>query len=242
MEENVRETPKVVAVIPAAGIGARMGSDRPKQYLTLDGKPILAVTVERFQSATAVDGIIVVVPEPEIDFSRKEIVERYGLHKVRAVVPGGPRRQDSVRLGIEATGGGYGLVLVHDGVRPFVDDAVIENVLRAALSHGAAVAGLKATETLKEADETGFVLRTRDRNRIWMIQTPQAFRYEDIRMAHERAWREGWDGITDDAVLMERLGIPVKVVPGSQRNIKVTTPHDLELARFLASSGGNEPA
>jgi 2-C-methyl-D-erythritol 4-phosphate cytidylyltransferase len=222
-----------VAIIPAAGSGTRMGSQRPKQFLDLCGRSMLVETLQPFQDCQQVAAIILVVPPEEVDYCKREIVDRFAFHKVWKVVPGGKRRQDSVRKGIEATDGQYDLVVIHDGVRPFVDQDLINRLITAAKGHRAVIAGMPPKETVKEANRVDEVVRTHNRRRIWLVQTPQVFRYPDIREAHLRALDEGWEEATDDAVLVERLGIPVKVVAGSERNIKVTTPYDLELARFL---------
>ena len=230
--------PKTVAIIPAAGAGIRMGGDRPKQFLELEGRPILQVTLERFQQSPDVDGIIVVVPSAEVGYCRREIVERHDLEKVKRVIAGGERRQDSVRLGIEASGGEYEFVLIHDGVRPLIQPDLISRIVLSAREDGAVIAALPAKETVKEVDENGLVTKTHDRRKVWLIQTPQAFRYQDILMAHRRAVEEGWEGVTDDSLLMEKMGIPVKVIEGSEGNIKITTPHDLELARRILQMRG----
>jgi 2-C-methyl-D-erythritol 4-phosphate cytidylyltransferase len=211
----------------------RMKNDRPKQFLDLQGRPLLAFTLEKFQVCPAIDSIILVAPQNEVKYCRSEIVERHHLTKVENVVAGGERRQDSVRLGIEASGGDYGLVLIHDGVRPLITHDLIEHVVKAAQEHRAVITGLPAKETVKEIDENALVVKTYERQKVWLVQTPQAFRYEDILMAHRRAVEEGWDEVTDDALLVEKVGIPVKVVEGPEDNIKVTTPQDLELVRFL---------
>jgi 2-C-methyl-D-erythritol 4-phosphate cytidylyltransferase len=175
-----------------------------------------------------------VVPSPDIDYCTREIVQRYGLEKIRRVVPGGKRRQDSVRLGLEASKGeGFELAIIHDGVRPLVRPEMIQKVAAAAKDVGAVVAALPAKETVKQVDSGQLVSRTLDRGRLWLVQTPQAFRYEEILKAHWRALDEGWEEVTDDALLLERMGIPVHVIEGAEDNIKVTTPYDLELARFL---------
>ena len=200
---------KTVGIVPAAGLGVRMGANRPKQFLEIDGVPILALTLRTIQECDAVDKIIVVAPEEELEFCQRSIVDRYRLEKVMSVIPGGERRQDSVRLGLEASGDAFDL------------------------EHGAAIAGLPANETVKQADEQGMVVRTLDRSGIWLIQTPQAFSWAIIHEAHERARREGLPEATDDATLVERLGVPVKIVHGSERNVKVTTPSDLVMVRAL---------
>jgi 2-C-methyl-D-erythritol 4-phosphate cytidylyltransferase len=222
-----------VAVIPAAGFGIRMRSKRAKQFLSLDGRPILAVTLLHFQECSEVDGIVLVAPPKDVDYCREHIVEEFGLTKVETIVPGGERRQDSVRLGLQATEGKYDRVLIHDGVRPVIEEALLKRVIDAARTHRAVIAALPAKETVKEVDDRGQVVRTYDRRRVWMVQTPQVFLYKDILKAHTLALSEGWDEATDDAFLVEKLGIPVTAVEGSEKNIKVTTPYDLELARFL---------
>ena len=224
---------KTVAIIPAAGSGIRMESKRAKQFLSLDGKPILALTLEPFQECSDVAEVILVVPLDDVEYCKQEIVERFGLTKVEKIVPGGKRRQDSVRLALEATEGKYGLILIHDGVRPLIEKGLIERVIEEAMTNRAVITAIPAKETVKEVNNLRHVVKTYDRERVWMVQTPQAFRYQDIHKAHQKALKEGWGEATDDALLVERSGITVKVVEGSEKNIKVTTPHDLELARFL---------
>jgi 2-C-methyl-D-erythritol 4-phosphate cytidylyltransferase len=230
---NLSNPMRTAAIIPAAGEGYRMGGARAKQFLELDGRPILAVTLQAFQDCRAVDGIILVAPLVDVEYCSREIIQPFRLEKVKKVVPGGKRRQDSVRLGIEATNGHYDLVLIHDGVRPFIDSEFIEGVIQEAKSHRAVITGLPAKETVKEVDSLLRVVKTYERNRVWLVQTPQVFRYQDILRAHQKALEEGLEEATDDSFLIERLGIPVKVVEGSEKNIKVTTQYDLKLARFL---------
>lgn len=223
----------VAAVVPAAGAGVRMGADRPKQFLSLGGKPILALTLEAFERCAAVRIVVLVVPAEEVDRCEREIVRGQGLTKVRRVVPGGKRRQDSVRCGLEACPPECDIVVVHDGVRPLVRPALIERIVTQAREHGAAIAALPARETVKEVLDGGWVGRTLDRRRLWMIQTPQAFRFADLLDAHRRAAEQGWEEMSDDALMLERYGFPVRVVEGAEDNIKVTTPNDLEVARIL---------
>jgi 2-C-methyl-D-erythritol 4-phosphate cytidylyltransferase len=208
-QKSITSNLKTVAIIPAAGAGVRIGSDRAKQFVELDGRPLIVTTLEKFQVCSAIDGIIVVVPPNDEDYCRGEVVERYNLTKVEKVIAGGKRRQDSVRLGVEASR------------------------VAAARKHRAVITGLPAKETVKGVDRNGLVVKTYDRQQVWLVQTPQAFRYEDILMAHQRAVQEDWEEATDDALLVEKMGIPVKVIEGSEDNIKVTTPHDLEMVRVL---------
>ena len=232
-EPNYSE--KIAAIIPAAGSGLRMGGERAKQFLELEGRPLLAVTLQPFQNCKAINTIILVVPSADVVYCEKNIIERFRMHKVKKVVPGGVRRQDSVRLGIEATGGKYGLVLIHDGVRPLVDVELIERIIKEAKNHRAVITAMPAKETVKQIDPSQQVVKTFERGRVWLVQTPQVFHYKDISVAHKKAINEGWKEATDDSLLIERLGIPVKAIQGSERNIKVTTGHDLALVRFLLS-------
>ncbi|MDY0270255.1 2-C-methyl-D-erythritol 4-phosphate cytidylyltransferase [Trichloromonas sp.] len=227
---------KVYALLPAAGLGRRMGASLNKQYLALADRPILAHTLALFEGHPRVDGIYVVSPEDEIPFCRQEVIERYGFAKVLGLVAGGAERQDSVRNGLRACAAeAEDIVLIHDGVRPLCPPACIDRAIDAACRIGACVVGVPVKDTIKEVDG-GLVRGTPERRRLWQAQTPQAFRYGLIRDAHERALAEGWVG-TDDASLVERLGRPVAMVAGDYRNIKITTPEDLLLARaFLASS------
>jgi len=224
---------QVIAVIPAAGSGTRMGSARSKQFMDLCGKPMLAITLERFQECNLVDGIVVVVSEQNIASCTREIVNRYGLSKVTAVVSGGRRRQESVRSGIEAAANSSTWILVHDSARPLVTLKLIERVIMAGKGYRAVIPGIPVKDTLKEIDARGRVVKTVERGALWAIQTPQIFRYEDILLAHKKAREEDWEGVTDDAFLIEKMGIPVDVIEGEETNIKITTMKDLELARFF---------
>jgi 2-C-methyl-D-erythritol 4-phosphate cytidylyltransferase len=203
-----------------------MGGNHLKQFMELEGRPILALTLERFDLSPDIDGIVLVVPPGKVDYCRREIVEKYELAKVKKVVAGGKKRRDSVRLGLEATEGHFPLVLIHDGVRPLVPPDLISRIVRAASQYRAVIPAMAVRETLKEADREGLVVKTHDRRCLWLVQTPQAFRYEDILEAHRRALEENWEEITDDALLMERTGVPVKIIEGSEENIKITTPQD----------------
>ncbi len=224
---------KTVAVIPAAGFGLRMGGKGPKQYMALAGRPIIAITLEKFNSCSLIDSIILVVPADSMDFCRKEIVEACNLHKVHNIVAGGARRQDSVRNGIESLNSDFDFVVIHDGVRPFVPSDLIEEAVRAMEKDRAVITAVPAKDTIKKVNDHGLVVKTYERSLLWQVQTPQVFRFEDIKKAHERAETEGWNDITDDALLLEKMGIPVSVIMGSENNIKITTPHDMKLAEFL---------
>lgn len=237
VSQNPTNAPhRVTAVIPAAGSGIRMGLEEAKQYLQLGGKPLLARTLRTFQECHLVDSIILVVPEKDVDYCLQQIVQRYQLSKVYKVISGGERRQDSVRNGIEAVADSCRWVLIHDGVRPFVSTELIEKVIKAARRFRAVITGLPVTETIKQAGSKGNVLRTIERRDLWLMQTPQIFRREDIHLAHQEALKRGWTEATDEAFLVEKIGISVKIIEGEERNIKITTPHDLQVARFLLST------
>jgi 2-C-methyl-D-erythritol 4-phosphate cytidylyltransferase len=197
---------------------------------------MLAVTLQAFETCPQVDGVFLVVPSSDIGYCTEEIVARFEFKKVRKVIAGGKRRQDSVRMGIEATKGDYAYIVIHDGVRPLITPGLLTEVINTARTHRAVITALAATETVKEINRRQEVVKTHERARMYMVQTPQAFRYEDILKAHRRALREGWDEATDDAYLVERCGIPVRVVAGLERNIKITTPMDLETANWILKS------
>jgi 2-C-methyl-D-erythritol 4-phosphate cytidylyltransferase len=221
---------KVIALVPAAGMGKRMGAEINKQYLLLAGRPILAHTLQVFEDAPFVDDIYVIVPEAEIPYCREHVVEAHGLAKVRQIVSGGAERQHSVMNGLKAmTGAGDDdVVLIHDGVRPFVPVRVLERVVEVARIHDGALAAVPVKDTIKVVMD-GIVKATPPRENLWQAQTPQAFRYQVIMAAHEIAEAERYPG-TDDAALVEWIGKEVHIVMGDYRNIKITTPEDLVMA------------
>jgi 2-C-methyl-D-erythritol 4-phosphate cytidylyltransferase len=221
---------EIFALIPAAGMGKRMGAGCNKQYLLLDGEPILAHTIRVFEQAPFIAGIYLIAPEQEIAYCREEVVQRYGFSKVRGVVAGGSERQHSVSNGLKAMQGveDDDVVLIHDGVRPFVPVSVLQAAAAAASEAGGAVVAVPVKDTVKVARD-GVITDTPPREQLWLAQTPQAFRYGLIRSAHAAAAAEGFLG-TDDASLMERRGWQLRVVMGDYRNIKITTPEDMLLA------------
>ncbi len=223
---------RVVALIPAAGRGRRMGSQKTKAFLPLGGIPLLSRTLQKFEACSQVDEILPLVPAGDVPLWSEEILHRSGLKKVSRILPGGPERQDSVYGGLKAIEGQPDVVIIHDGVRPFVSPELIERTLLATRRHQAVVVALPAGDTIKEISGEGEVLKTLDRSRLWIIQTPQSFEFGLIIKAHEMAREEGFYG-TDDAALVERLGIPVKVIEGSRFNFKITTPEDLILGEAL---------
>jgi len=224
-----RAAESAVAVIPAGGVGARMGSRRPKQYLSIGGAPILVHTVRALLAATRLDGMVVAVPAHLIDASRRLLL-RHRIRTAVDVVSGGAHRQESVWRGLQAVPPGIRWVLVHDAVRPFVTAALLDRLLAAARRSGAATCGLPVRETVKRVRGDA-VESTLDRDGLWLIQTPQVFSRELLWEAHDKARRDGFSG-TDDASLVERLGGTVAVVPGLPQNIKITTRDDLKTARL----------
>jgi 2-C-methyl-D-erythritol 4-phosphate cytidylyltransferase len=221
----------VGAIIAAAGVGRRFG-EGDKLFAPLAGRPLIAHTLMAFEVCRAVDATVLVLAEENLERGR-DLVTSAGFDKVAAICRGGPRRQDSVRLGLEALPK-CRWVVVHDGARPLVTAALIEAGLTAAVETGAAIAAVPLADTLKEATEDGLIVRTLDRRNLWCAQTPQVFERELLREAHRRVHEEA----TDDAALVEALGRRVKVFPGSARNLKVTTAADLALAQALLA--GNE--
>lgn len=227
--------PSIVAIVPAAGSGSRMGGSSPKQFLRLGGLPVLVRTLRILAGSRVVRGIVLVAPPAAVERTRR-LLARHRVPRVLAVVPGGAERQESVWLGLQAVPPAADLVVVHDGVRPFITGTLVRDVVEAARRFGAAICGIPVRETVKRHRE-GFVETTVDRGGLWLIQTPQAFRRTLLWEAHDKARRDGFLG-TDDAVLVERLGVPVRMVAGLQENLKITTPDDLARARVLASARG----
>ena len=223
---------KVAAIIPAAGIGSRMGLLAPNQFFELEGTPILIHTLQVFQQTDAVGYIVVVVPQESCS-QVAELVQKYGLAKVFKVVAGGKHRQDSVLAGLEALPQGIELVLVHDGVRPFVPVSVIEECINKAEEDGAAMVAIPVKDTLKAVSPDGEIEHTIDRSGVWQAQTPQAARVSLLRKALAEAAKHKDFIATDEAALLELIGIPVKVVEGSEKNIKITRPEDLFLAKSI---------
>jgi len=225
----------ISAVIVAAGKGTRMNMDLNKQYIDICGKPVIAITLEAFESCGMVNEIILVVNEQDIIFCKDCILDEYGLNKVKAIVSGGTERQNSVYNGLTEIDDRCDIVLIHDGARPFIRADIIEEGINTAIEFGASCTAVPAKDTVKKADNSGFVAETLDRSFLWLIQTPQTFRYNLIMEAHKKALEEGFTG-TDDAILIERLGLPLKLVMGSYDNIKITTQEDLVLAEAIAKS------
>lgn len=215
-----------------------MGNPVKKQYLELGGKPVLTRTLEVFEANPQVQQVVPVVAPEDVSYCWEATVKPFGLTKVNQVVAGGCDRTESVWKGLQALDTATRLVLVHDGVRPFVPVDLVTQAIAAAWSHGAAVLAVPVKETIKMADESDFVASTPDRRWLWASQTPQAFSYDLLLEAYRQARAQGPASATDDAMLVEALGYPVKLVPGVYRNLKITTGEDLAVARALLEEGG----
>lgn len=220
------------AVIVAAGKGRRMGTEISKQFLPLCGKEILAHTVEKFEKAACIRDIILVTGGDALQ-DVWQMAQEYGWKKIISVTEGGKERQDSVFLGLQQVPQDTEIVLIHDGVRPFVTEEILERSIAAAKETGGCVAGVPAKDTIKVCDAEGFAIATPDRSTLRQIQTPQTFRRKEILAAYEKAKADGFLG-TDDASVAEHSGFPVRVIMGSYSNIKITTKEDLLIgAAFL---------
>ena len=222
----------VCAVVPAGGTGIRMGGTVPKQFLELNGKPILYYTLKTLQDCGIISELILVVPEKEYDNACTDWLGKPEI--VTKVVVGGEKRQDSVYNGFCELSPQTEIVLVHDGVRPFLSHQMIQESVDAAREYGAAITAIPVNDTIKRVDDLGLVSQTVDRDGLWRVQTPQVFRYELLQEAFKKANSEKFYG-TDEGTLIEHLGKPVKVVEGSEQNIKITRPEDLRLSEIFIS-------
>ncbi len=220
----------ITAIVLAAGSGKRMNSPVQKQYMDLAGQPVICYALRAFEESV-VTGIVLVTGRGETEYCRHEIVERYGFRKVTAITEGGKERYDSVYAGLlAASGSDY--VLIHDGARPFVTPDMILRCVETVRVCGACVAGMPAKDTIRYVGEDGYAGETPDRKKLWQMQTPQTFSYSLIRDAYEKVTAHNTDGITDDAMVLERAeGPAVKIIEGSYHNIKITTPEDLLVAK-----------
>jgi 2-C-methyl-D-erythritol 4-phosphate cytidylyltransferase len=203
-----------------------MGAREFKQFLLLADKPLLVHTLLRLQESPSIKEIYLIVPRNKIEYCQREMVKQYQLDKVVAVVEGGEERQDSVYLGFQRIKTYTNIVLIHDGVRPFIDPTLVEEVIQKAREYGACVTGIPCSDTIKQVNDQGYIERTLPRHTLWQIHTPQAFNYQILKEALERAQAEGYYA-TDEASLVERMGYPIKLIKGSPYNIKITSPADL---------------
>ena len=227
-----RSRQKVFAIIPAAGSGLRLAAKVRKQFLPLQGKPVVIHTLSQFEFCPDVDEVAVAVPESSI-VEMEALVSEYRLHKVSKVLAGGEKRQDSVsrilkRLVLQNSD----IVVVHDGVRPFISPKKISQVIKACKSYDAAVLAVQPKDTIRRSNGGGFFDQTLDRTALWLVQTPQAFKASLLKKAFDKARKEKFYS-TDEAALVERCGVKVKIVEGSYDNIKITTQEDLDLGLLI---------
>lgn len=221
---------KCTAIVLAAGQGKRMGTKVQKQYLEIDGKPVLYYSLKAFEESELIDEVILVVGAGQINYCETQIVSEYGFKKVTAIVEGGKERYHSVANGLDKVEDGY--VFIHDGARPFVNEEILQRVYKEVEKHKACVVGMPVKDTIKIADENGFASVTPDRNLLWQVQTPQVFEVSLVKEAYKKLMESDTITVTDDAMVVEQmLGGKVKLVEGSYENIKITTPDDLKIAR-----------
>lgn len=220
---------KTIALIAAAGQGRRMGAELNKQYLPLLDRPVLAHTLRVFEEHPLIDALVVVVAQDEVKLCQKEVVQAFGFNKVLKIVVGGAERQDSVYQGLISLPEECEMVVVHDGARPLITPQIISDVIKDAQSSKASLVAVPVKDTIKKVDPEGYVAETLKREELFSAQTPQVFSKDLLLWAYRKALAQGVIA-TDDASLVERLGVRVGVVLGSYENIKLTTPEDLELA------------
>ncbi len=222
------KTRRNLAVIVASGLGARMQSELPKQFMDLAGKPVLYWTLSCFERCRIIDEIVLVVPEDYLAYSSQAIVDKFGFRKIHKITTGGETRQESVLAGLTACPRATDNVAIHDGVRPFIRDTLIDMLFESVTSNQAIIPAIKVKETIKIVDNN-MLARTLPRENIYLAQTPQVFYYPTIFEIHKKAAEQEYEA-TDDAMLAEQYGLDVKVIEGHYDNIKITTPEDLVLA------------
>jgi len=232
--------PKLVtAVVPAAGQGTRLGSNTPKQFLTLGDRPLLAHSLQILASIETIQEIIIAIPDTDQEYCRKEVLQYLSTPKVIRLVPGGARRQDSVRHALDALTNQPDFVLIHDAARPFLTTDMLDRAIQVAIQIGASVVALPMPDTVKYVNGSGMIEHTVNREHLWLAQTPQVFRFDWLLKAHQWAHDQNLD-VTDDAALVEQFGFPVSVVPGSSMNLKITRPEDLTLGEIIWKSRHKE--
>ena len=208
------------------------GGNTPKQFLHLGNIPLLIHPLRVLDAVDTVDEIVLVIPESDREFFEKEILSQFPIEKISRVIPGGLRRQDSVKNGLCALSDPPDFILVHDGARPFLTKQMVTQAIESAIETGASVVGLPMGDTVKRVGSTGIIESTLDREELWLAQTPQVFRFEWLMKAHEVAEKNHFEA-TDDAAMVERLGYPVTLVNGSVTNMKITRPEDLKLGEAI---------
>lgn len=223
---------KNYALIVAGGKGKRVGRDISKQFICINNKPIIWYTIKAFESCEHIDGIVVVISKDDMDYFNENVLEVYDFKKILAVVEGGAERQDSVYNGLLMIKD-CDIVLIHDGARPFVSEKIINEGIEYAKSYGAAACGVMPKDTIKVKDSDDFSKETLQRDTLFAVQTPQCFEYNSIKKAHEFIRKENLM-VTDDTMVIEKLGKRVYLYEGSYTNIKVTTPEDIEVAEIIS--------
>lgn len=237
------EKKNCTAIVLSAGQGKRMGASVQKQYIELQGKPIIYYTLSVFQKSEIIDDIILVVGKDQLKYVQEEIVRKYHFTKVKTVVEGGHERYASVWQGLKAREYDKyyeniqdGYVFIHDGARPFVDEEMLERAYDTVRKYKACVAGVPSKDTIKLINEEQFAVTTPEREYVWAVQTPQVFEKTLIFEAYARLMEEECVHVTDDAMVVEQMmRLPVKLFEGSYENIKITTPEDLDIARIFLS-------
>ena len=232
-----KSTTAYTAIVLAAGKGTRMNSKIQKQFLEVEGKPVIYYSLKCFQESLLIRDIILVTGEESLSYCKEEIVKRFGFSKVKKVTAGGKERYDSVYAGLCACDN-TDYVLIHDGARPFVTEEILERTCFAVKETGACVVGMPAKDTIKISDRNKMVESTPAREKVWLVQTPQAFRYSLIKESYESIRCKDMSGITDDAMIVEQeSGVKVALVHGSYENLKITTPEDLIIAEAFLRGG-----
>lgn len=234
---------KRIAIVLSAGSGKRMNTDTKKQYLLIDGKPVVYYSLKAFQDSDVIDEVILVTSKEDIDYVRSEIVEKYGFNKVSQIVTGGRERYNSVYCGIKACSD-CEYVFIHDGARPFITDEILNRAMAMLKECGSAVVGMPVKDTIKIVNDENIVKDTPNRKTVWQVQTPQCFSYDIAAKAYENLIKEEESGVlvkrgiqvTDDAMVVETFldeKVKVHLVEGSYENIKITTPEDLKIAEVF---------
>lgn len=219
-------------IIVAGGKGNRMGSGEVKQFINLNNKPILAHTIDKFEENKNINDIIIVIGKDQKEYCKSNIIQRYKYKKVVALIEGGQERQDSVYNGLKSVNKNTDIVLIHDGVRPFIEQREIDTIIYTAVKKHACVLAVPVKDTIKLVNKDGIIESTLERNKLWAMQTPQVFKYDILMNAYLNAYNNNLLA-TDDASLVEELGEKVQVVEGNYKNIKITTKEDLEYCKFL---------
>ena len=230
---------KTSAIIPAAGASSRLKNESKKQFAEINGTPLLCFCLNSFQNSSSIDEIVLVVPETDIEFAKKEIVEKNSFTKVFKIIAGGDLRQDSVKNGFDAVGSDTELVVIHDAARPFIDSGFIDTIVSETKIKNCVISAIPVKDTLKTADN-GIIMNTTSRNSIWRAQTPQAFKYGILKDSYDKADFDN-DTFTDEAQIVEYAGYDVHIIEGSEYNFKITNSEDMKLAELIIYNGNKIP-